>query len=77
MPRFESDGLGGPDIRFGHRPGTLAKCDSIRVRRRNGIVCFASNVIGTDTVVVLVIGSGRELERIEGQSMYRVPCVVC
>ena len=73
---FKPDRLWRPDIGLGHIPRALEKSASVRVRCGNSGVGFDSQGINTDTVVIIVMKSRRELESIKRKSVDRVPCTV-
>ena len=73
---FKPDRLRRPDIRLRHVFRALVKSASVRVRCGNSGVGFYSQGVDTDTVVIIVVKGGRELESIEREGMDRVPCTV-
>ena len=76
LPGFKPDRLRRPDIRLRHVLRALVKSASVRVGCRHSGVGFYSQFVNTDTVVVVIVKCGRELESIKRESMDRVPCTV-
>ena len=76
LPGFKPDRLRRPDIGLRHVFRALVKSASVRVGCRHSSVGFYSQFVNTDTVIVVVMKSGRELESVKREGMDRVPCTV-
>ena len=73
---FKPDRFRRPDIGLRHVFRALVESSRVRIGCRHSCVGFYSQFVNTDTVVVVIVKCGRELESIKRESMDRVPCTV-